>query len=558
MAIPAVPNANLGAINRILAEIGRSIDDKTEAGARISDGEAQKIIGHLDALPKGERAAVQTELQKLLTQDFFTVTPEARKQFAQAFGVETKDLEPKDRAELVGLASARSAFQAGVQALAKTPQIDRKTMKRLVEGAEMFLDRPAQAYLAAVLRNASRDGALKLDTEARKGFTKWVGGLDQQGLVSDWAKGFDMPGAGNVDYLSQLMASGMCFEDLVAAFMMHIAGQLQKETTEKMEEIKRNEELIKKREQGAQPSKLNDLFKSRGLDQGASAPAAGAAPTSPAAEPPPTQPALSPEYAAKTKRNLEAVVQSVHAHMSASDDTPNVIDAKEAGQIAEKFARLEGPVAKLIAGALMNTLRSTPGVYLEGATFKPMVDWMKSQLGDDVDLSPLPRRNPSDPNDPIAKQLRSSDKLEDKIASFIVDTLLSSDTALKDKMQDLKQLTSDMLANPATQAAYEHVVKTQPDSAKALVEAAAAKGETVEQGAKASAPAEAAVPAEAGAPAGDPAASSTSALEEPKSRQMLWEDLKNLQNQLAQIMQALSNILNAMHQNAMNSIRAIR
>ena len=43
-----------------------------------------------------------------------------------------------------------------------------------------------------------------------------------------------------------------------------------------------------------------------------------------------------------------------------------------------------------------------------------------------------------------------------------------------------------------------------------------------------------------------------------ESRQMLFEEMKNKMNQLQQMFQALSNVLNAMHQGAMSSIRNIK
>ena len=42
------------------------------------------------------------------------------------------------------------------------------------------------------------------------------------------------------------------------------------------------------------------------------------------------------------------------------------------------------------------------------------------------------------------------------------------------------------------------------------------------------------------------------------SRQMMMEELKNMMQKLQQMQQALSNVLNSMHQGAMNSIRNIR
>lgn len=631
MAMPPVSKTNSNALHRIMAELGRSMDAKSDSGSRISDGEAQKIVSELKNLPSVERAQAEQTLRELLVNDFFTVTPQARQQFAKAFGVQAKELEPKERAELVGLASARSAFQAGVQAIAKTPQVDKKTMKRIVDGAETYLDRPAQAYLGAVLRNASKEGTLKIDTDARKDFTRWVGKLESDKSVSNWSQSFETKGSGQVDYLSAMMASSMCFEDLVAAFMMHMAGKIQDETKEKMEEVRRSERgegpnrATANRAQGNSSSHVDDLFKKRGLDRPAggqdtngdgviSAAEAAKAQGKPAAGT--SSSPVDADYAAKTKRNLEAVVQSVHAHINDAN-TPGVIDAKEAKKIAEKFERLEGPVAPLVARAMVNSLRSTPGVYLESDTFRPIVSWMKKTLGDDIDLSPLPPRSTGEASDPVAKQLRSSDKLEDKIAGFVVDTLLCSDVALKDKMKDLKQLTNDMFADPKAAPALEKVLAPHEGSAPAMSaaqnaqQAASAtpkapltreqapteKSQTKRHSpmlpdpweGSATVPPKAAgskMPLGAANPAqmstgnanpvsashavqnlgGNAAAGASSAggpegaasAEAPKSRQMLWEEMKNLQNELAQVMQAMSNMLNSMHQNAMNSIRSIR
>jgi len=46
--------------------------------------------------------------------------------------------------------------------------------------------------------------------------------------------------------------------------------------------------------------------------------------------------------------------------------------------------------------------------------------------------------------------------------------------------------------------------------------------------------------------------------DETESRQLMFEQLKNLMNKLQEMQQALSNVLNAMHQGAMNSIRNIK
>ena len=52
-------------------------------------------------------------------------------------------------------------------------------------------------------------------------------------------------------------------------------------------------------------------------------------------------------------------------------------------------------------------------------------------------------------SDPFAQKLRQSDKLEDKIASFMVDSLLASDKDLGSKLGELKQLSTSMATSSA-------------------------------------------------------------------------------------------------------------
>ncbi len=53
-------------------------------------------------------------------------------------------------------------------------------------------------------------------------------------------------------------------------------------------------------------------------------------------------------------------------------------------------------------------------------------------------------------------------------------------------------------------------------------------------------------------------AGGNSTTDKSDSRQLMFENLKNMMNKLQQMMQSMSNVLNTMHQGAMNSIRNIR
>jgi hypothetical protein len=603
MAISRAQSPNLAAVNRILAEIGKSVDPDSQQGVDVSAPEAEKILDQVGKLNPGARKLVEAEIMQLLVNDVFTATPEARDKFAKHFGVESKDLEPRARAEMIGLTQTTNAFSLSAEAVAQTPKLDRKSMKMLISKADNFLDLNGQQHLAAVLRNASRDGTIKMDGDARKAFRKWMGGLDQDGGVSDWGKTFDKPGVGNVDYLSGLMASGMCFEDLLAAFMIHIAGQMQKEMKDKMEELTRKEDQMraddKKRQQAKSTRNAQSHLEQAGFnvqnpDGADKAGGEGKTPDAGGTEEPkgPQTPPQGPDLITRTKQNLEAIVQSVDVAKNRPErggelKGQKVITKEEAGKIADKFRKLEPPVSKLVAKALLDSMRRTPELDQKSDTFAPLVGWIKEQLGDDIPLRSLKAVDTSDPDDPIAKRLRGSNKLEDRIASFVIDTMMTSDKDLKSKMKDVKQLSSDLRDHAESNAAFKEACakpldggkpapanqpvadatpekagdgapEAQPPAGDAQVSARSAAQPSAPDGgvdvAKAVADGDVAALAHAGAEEAGDAAKPT----QNKSRQILMEELKQLQQEFSSVMQAISNVMNAMHQNAMNAVRQIR
>lgn len=512
MAIQSASNAHMASLQQILGQVSKATALTGEAGQTISGQESESIINAVKGLPPASQTQAATAIQALVADGFLSLTDASQTAFAKAFNIPAQELTPRQTASLAGLQPATTAFGIAMGAVAKTPKMNRQTMANLVSKAEALLPKEGQQFLAAVLKNAARDGTLQMDSNARKAFVKWMGGLDQEKNVTERAEVFDAKPSGNVSAFAQLMASGACFEDLLAAFMFHVIGQIEKETKDKMEEYAQSID----REQGqtnqaGSMQNTSKLMESLGLDDKQDV-------------------TLTPEQIKATKKSLEAVVNSAHAH--ATDD--GLIDSTEATKIAEKLGRLDYPVDALVANAILNNMRRS-GLDLNGP-LKPVIDWAVSKLSSDgktPDLSPLPPiQDPSNPDDPVVAQLRSSPKLEDKIASYLVEVFSAghskenSNTQLKDKMKGLKALEKDMLANPVAQ--------------KALNESAAASPSPTT---------EAATPAQA---------ESAATTGPQKSRQQLFEELKTLQQELGQILQAVSNILNTMHQNAMNSIRAIR
>lgn len=567
MAVSGAQSPHVAAMSRIFDQIGKSLDQVGDKGSQVSANEADQILDEVGKLAPGTQKLVHAELIQLLVNDTFQATPEARERFAQRFGMEAKDLQPRARAELVGLSQTTNAFQLGVDALAQKPKLDRKAMKMLIGKADNYLDLNSRQFLAAVLRNASRDGTIKMDSDARKAFRKWMGGLDQASGVSDWAENFDAPGAGNVDYLSGLMSSGMCFEDILAAFMMHIAGQMQKDIMEKLKEIERSD-------QAARDERSTDARRKDALaDAGVTLPDNDTANEVTPDVTPGEGTSTNTDFIADTKKHLESVVNAVDHYGQADSDGGAMITARESAAMAEKLDRIGPPVDSLMASALLKSLRKTPGIYLESDQLKPLVSWLQSKLGDDIDLSALPRREAGAHRSDIARGLAGSDKLEDKIAAFITDTLLVTDDqkGLKEKMADVRELSSTMREHATSDTAFKAAIADCQDGPEAKAKMAPEDPEAVvyNDGDVAPEAVQEAADAAAGAPAADELAqqvmqgaesAQTDAAEpmDARSRQMEFDKLKQMQQELSSVMQAISNVLNSLHQTAMNSIRAIR
>jgi hypothetical protein len=394
------------------------------------------------------------------------------------------------------------------------------------------------------LANNSKNGRIEMDTKARKPFMRQMMQIAKESALPAFLNDVEKSISPQNDRISQLLSSNMCFEDLVAAFMMLVAGSLQDDVKEKMRELEASRRSegrkgIFNKATDALANKLGVTQSNIHVVEDVPGQAQGA------------QPGLTPEQVAQTRTTLEAVVQSTHHHLT--DD--GVIDATEANKIVEKLSRLDGPVADLVASALLNAFRRSGLIATEGAG--PMVEWCKGRLGNDVDVSPLPAGEPGSMETDVAKSLSESGKLEDKIAGFVVDAMLSSDKSLKEKMKAFKPIRKDMLSYPASAAAMKDVEQQVaqsgvsahlaqeigPKDKPGLLERA---GDVVKDAGGALKDVALDVAQEALAP------------EPEKSRQMLMQELQTLMQQFSQVMQAMSNVMNSMHQTTMNSVRNIR
>lgn len=155
---------------------------------------------------------------------------------------------------------------------------------------------------------------------------------------------------------------------------------------------------------------------------------------------------------------------------------------------------------------------------------------------------------PHAPDSEVAKLPRPC-AFEDLVAAFMVDVMKAAQEDVKAKMEELERMNAQKAAlNTAKQVADG--VKMGAEVAGTVIGTIIAPGIGT------------AIGSGAGKMAGD-AITGGEALSHKKeeledSRQLLFEQMKNSMNRLQQMMQALSNVLNTMHEGAMNSIRNIK
>ena len=516
--------------------------DPAQGKKELSTQQIQALQQHLAELPPVQKKWATEGLQKAFQTDAFEVNGKSKATFATLLGVPVERLSHKgDHNQKAS--ELRNALATSMAAKGKPSRLTGVQMEQLVN-ASAALPPEMQALVFNSLANNSKNGRIEMDSKARKPFMRQMMQIAKESTLPSFINELESTVSPQNDKISQLLSSNMCFEDLVAAFMMLVAGSLQEDVREKMREL---EEAGRSEQRRGLVNKATDALASKlgvtqsNIDVIEDVPGQGGA----------AKPGLTPEQVAQTRTTLEAVVQSTHHHLT--DD--GVSDATEAAKIVGKLNRLDGPVADLVASSLLNAFRRSGLIATDGAA--PMVEWCKGRLGADVDVSPLPAGTPGAMDSDVAKSLSESPKLEDKIAGFVVDALLSSDKSLKQKMKAFKPIRKDLLAYPASEHAMQQVAqKVATDGATeklAGVIGPKEKPGILERAGDAI--------KDAGGAIKDVAvdvAQEALAPEPAKSRQLLMQELQTLMQQFSQVMQAMSNVLNGMHQTTMNSVRNIR
>ena len=71
-----------------------------------------------------------------------------------------------------------------------------------------------------------------MDSKARKPFMRQMMQIAKESTLPSFINELESTVSPQNDKISQLLSSNMCFEDLVAAFMMLVAGSLQEDVRE--------------------------------------------------------------------------------------------------------------------------------------------------------------------------------------------------------------------------------------------------------------------------------------------------------------------------------------
>ena len=435
MNMPGISPQGFQRVNTLLGEVGRSIDPRSHAKTTLSDVEAKRILQAFDKLEPQEKAEAQKALQALMQQDVFTVSDKARTTFAAAFGVDAKNLEPQPK---VSAAPIRTVMQQALQALTRPVQIDKKTFEELKAGLK-DAPKPIGDFLIAALKSASEDGTIKLEPEARKEFTKEFAARDgNSGAVQFMTNKFGEDFVKKMPPMAfSMLSSPPFFEEILAALMITLVNTTNEEVLREQANIDQVMKTDQKKTAGKKDAQTASI-KADLAGDGAATPA------------PPEGGRL-----ASTKGKLEAVVSSIDARMK--DGAISLEDSKAIVQKLERF-HPNDPVTKLVAEA-MGTAIEHSGLAankLIGPRLAPIMDWAKKITGKDTFDKPTGLSS----DKPLARALMESDKIEQRLAGFLVDAFIDraptrnggaggADTPVQTAMAKFKPVLQQLLAEAA-------------------------------------------------------------------------------------------------------------
>lgn len=399
----------------VLREIRSAQGAGTEAGTKIGDGEAQKILDAFAKLDGAEKTAGSAALKSFLQADVFEVTDGARGAFAKALGVDPNDLKPQAAAT----GAKRTILDHAFKLMSGPHKLDKAAMDELKAGLKE-LPQGLGDFLVHALNVGVADGDLKMEGDARKDFVKEVAERNRDGRLDMLASRF---GEGLVKHVPpeilSCLSSPPKFEDLVFVFMAAFVMRTQKEVMDDQAKI----------------SGVVDDDRKRAEQKEARGKAFDALPSAKKTEQPGTIDRIDGDptkrgqggHVERTKQQVEKAIGAIHNAVK----NDGIVDAAESKTIVAALNRMAPAVKSLFAQAIGTAIEHS-GVLDRGEkiteNIKPIWDWAKNVAG----VESFPKPTEADAGEgTLGKKLMNSDRLELRVAGFIVDSFIDKRSVAK-------------------------------------------------------------------------------------------------------------------------------
>jgi hypothetical protein len=526
--------------------------DSIGRGGSVSKTEANQLLKQAGELPKEGVESLKKAFVAQLNANAFTVTPDAAKLFADFF---------KIPADSIPLTSTKRTSVNSAQATRVANETDTRTrvgtkeMKEFLNNAQ-GMPKNLQGFVAAGFMRQLQQGGYKLEGDARSMLTKFIaqngGGnspfsMDEAFKVAGDLKNAagqldsvvsgtmktatrsvmaevvnNVTGAGGLDALSNNLSMGVqpmsyagyvamhggSFEDILFAFLMQLADKVDKKLMDKIKSMEHKERV----------GKSDDAVKA-GIDSALKADADG-------------NPPAAGGKARKVSAQLEDLVQSVHGMVGGKSEDGAKVSKGEAERLVARLKTLPDNVQDLLAGSVAAAMKASP-MNMQPEAQAALAAWGKGVRGDKFDITPTASPPPPGTPSELAAPLKNSTNLEDKLAGFLVETLTSDTASLKDKMGQFKGLKDQVDAQVGTKP-------NTPDNTTATKPGKPGKTDAT------TAP-EPTRPQAGGVPE-----------ETPKSEALEQNEMQRLMQERNRIFDMLSNLMKAMHDMIMTSVRNMR
>lgn len=411
----------------VLGEIRKAQGAGTEAGAKIGDGEAQQILEAFSKLEGAEKTAGSAAIKGFLQADVFEVTDGARGAFAKALGVDPNDLKPQAAAAGV----KRTVLDHAFKLMSGPHKLDKAAMDELKAGLK-DLPQGLGDLLTYALKQGVADGELKMEPEARKEFVKEVAERNRDARLDMLASRFGEGVAKHVPpEILSCLSTPPKFEELVFVFMAAFVLRTQGEVMD--DQAKIAGVVADDQKRAAAKDERNKAF---GKLPGATGGGEGGGSIDRVVGDPTKRGQTG--HVERTKRQVEGAIGAIHDAVK----NDGRIDAKESKGIVDKLNRLAPAVKTLFAQAVGTAIEHS-GVLGRGAEIsdnvKPIWEWAKNVAG--VKSFPKPTEA-NGPEGSLGKALMKSDRLEMRVAGFIVDSFIDKRSVVK-LVRDTESVGSD-------------------------------------------------------------------------------------------------------------------